>query len=213
MRKVASSAAPMVPASWREDDVVAGRQDLAVEGDVGLAAGVEVARQVAGSCRSNAASIRARSAEVARSAARAAAAGSMTRRASRSERTRAASKVPQSRCQASSSGSSRFQLSRAAHDHAQPRPRLDQALGGEEADRLAQGGAADLVALAQLGLVGQAAAGRPAALEDAQPQAADHLAMDAGADRQAGHASPARRSCRSWIITATISKAPLAISW
>ena len=100
-----------------------------------------------------------------------------------------------------------------AHHHAEAWAGLDQALGGEEADRLAQGGPADLEALAQVGLVRQASTRRPSPLEDAQAQAPDHVAMDAGPQRDRGHASPARRSCRSWIITATISSAPLAISW
>ena len=150
---------------------------------------------------------------MARSAAIAAAAGSTTRRASSSERTRSGSKVPHSRCQASSCGSSRFQLSRArttmpSRGRASIRPlAARKRTASRSAVRLTWKRAHRSASF------GSRPPGGQVAFQDAQAQAADHVAMDSGPQRQGRHASPARRSCRSWIITATISKAPLAISW
>src|SRR4051794_15265443 len=100
-----------------------------------------------------------------------------------------------------------------ADRHPEPRTRLDQPLGGEEADRLPQRGPADPEAAAQLGLVRQPLARRPVTLQDRERQAADDLAVDARAGERRRHASPARRICCSWTMTARISSVPLASSW
>ena len=140
---------------------------------------------------SSAASIRARSAAVARSAAMAAAAGSTTRRASRSERTRvgiegAPLALPGEQLGVEQVPAVAARTTMPSRGRASIRP-----LAARKRTASRKRGPADLEALAQLGLVRQAAARRPGPLEDAQAQAPDH-ARD-GRRRGAGRPVMPRR--------------------
>ena len=179
---MASRAAPIVPASWREDEIVAGGQDLAVEGEIGLAAGVEIAGQVADHAEER----RLDPGEVG--------GGGALRRHGRGGRLDDPPRLQERAHEIGIEGAplalpgeqlgvEQVPAVARAHHHAEPRAGLDQALGGEEADRLAQGRPADLEALAQVGLVRQAPTRRPGPLEDAEAQAADYIAMNAGTQR------------------------------
>ena len=73
-----------------------------------------------------------------------------------------------------------------SHAGADARARLDEALGREHLDRLAQGGAAHAELAAQLFLVGQCFAGRAAAADDAPAELVHHLAVQVAARISAG---------------------------